>query len=1320
MKDGTTASLNDPPKDPNNQPIKFAHYITDNDNPQARTLAHNIPGVLHKYLTTTVNAVVDKITPPPANPDPRRWISLMGYPISEAYWAKVKVGDYEKTVLVQAFQRRVLTYTASNEAEYQVEMGNVGLHYLNWRYPDGQGETPSIAARKVGPMGASSLRLSSLRQSDDAESAARSLTAEQQTNVSVTIQNTGTSAWTSQGNRPHWLEAASEAVRAAWGIERVALPGVAQGAQVTVNVPVRVPDVQPGTYRIPLRVAQDGANKSGNFSVIDVTVQVGETPETTTFEGYIDVVSGAVIWGWAWDSNRPNTPIDVELSYQDFDADGQPILPFIPLATLRADLYREDLVRAHIGNGCHGFSFTPPDFLFNGKRRFIKATVNRGHTQLGVSNTSPSFTGEISTYSGRVVDRTGSGIAQATVTLTSNQAPPRHTLTDAGGYYSFANVRTGRGLNYTLTASSPFYDITPSARTFDSIIGNQPQAGSASTDFQGTIRWFKIYGKVQTVPEEAGVLVPDMEILLTGGPQPASTRTGPASGVDRGLYKFDAVKAGRDYTVQPSDANYNFFPPTMQVARLAGDQEMIFLAARKRHRLDVVVRDDSAAHLAIGGATVRLSGWETRTGTTASNGLYTFPDLRKGRPYTVEVTHKHFDFNPPTQATPSASGLNQDTTFTFNGKLHKHDITVLITDQTGFIPEGAGPHVLDVTLNVSGNSPFDPSVNFNASNQPAITRPTDQQSPRYTICQLPAGGNYTVTPTHDYFDFTPASRAVNDLSNPAAWTFEARRKKYPVSGYVKDVFGTPLVNVVVSSSAPLEVQASTNAEGYYSLPGGLYAGLAYHVRPTPLPGMSFDFPQEILLALLTGPREAVNFKGGYAISGRVLDRRSRGIPRVLLTLAKAGTTTLPPVTTDESTGDFQFKFLARGVHDYKVTPARDGMSFSDSSLTIHELTGNYTTANFTGGHTVSGQIVDEFATPPIAQLGVSVTLSGAAYNDSAETTGPAGQYRFELVPPGDNYVVTPTKEGFTFDSPSQAITNLQYHKPLAFKGGYSVSGRVTDHSGQGIAGVAVKLTRTLRGASSERNVTTDAAGRYSFNFLAATAHVGEVVHEAVYVVTAQKAGYRFHPLSPALDLLRGSRTADFTQLLEISGNVTCNGVPLTDVAIQLSGAGSAVASVGPDGRYSFILLPSKQSYKITPTHEKYVFTPDSQTINLTSADQTADFAARALCFISGSVSLGSFPLVNRQIELTVTSAGVQRGGLKPVAPAQVTETDKKGRYVFAFLPEEGASYTVAPARGEQTFKPESWTFSKLNGEHEADFEAEQAPPPFDEGGPAPV
>lgn len=56
-----------------------------------------------------------------------------GFPITEPYWATVKVGGVFRDVLVQCFERRCLTYTPSNAPGWQVEMGNVGQHYLTWR-----------------------------------------------------------------------------------------------------------------------------------------------------------------------------------------------------------------------------------------------------------------------------------------------------------------------------------------------------------------------------------------------------------------------------------------------------------------------------------------------------------------------------------------------------------------------------------------------------------------------------------------------------------------------------------------------------------------------------------------------------------------------------------------------------------------------------------------------------------------------------------------------------------------------------------------------------------------------------------------------------------------------------------------------------------------------------------------------------------------------------------------------------------------------------------------------------------------------------------
>ncbi len=57
-----------------------------------------------------------------------------GFPVTEAYWAEVRVGGVQQDVLMQCFERRCLTYTPGNDPAWQVEAGNVGRHYYTWRY----------------------------------------------------------------------------------------------------------------------------------------------------------------------------------------------------------------------------------------------------------------------------------------------------------------------------------------------------------------------------------------------------------------------------------------------------------------------------------------------------------------------------------------------------------------------------------------------------------------------------------------------------------------------------------------------------------------------------------------------------------------------------------------------------------------------------------------------------------------------------------------------------------------------------------------------------------------------------------------------------------------------------------------------------------------------------------------------------------------------------------------------------------------------------------------------------------------------------------
>ncbi|RIK39629.1 MAG: hypothetical protein DCC58_14990 [Chloroflexi bacterium] len=81
-------------------------------------------------------------------PDP---FYATGYPISEAYWVRVKLAGVERDVLVQCFQRRCLTYTPSNDPAWRVEAGNVGLHYRVWR--TGEASNPTATATATAPSG---------------------------------------------------------------------------------------------------------------------------------------------------------------------------------------------------------------------------------------------------------------------------------------------------------------------------------------------------------------------------------------------------------------------------------------------------------------------------------------------------------------------------------------------------------------------------------------------------------------------------------------------------------------------------------------------------------------------------------------------------------------------------------------------------------------------------------------------------------------------------------------------------------------------------------------------------------------------------------------------------------------------------------------------------------------------------------------------------------------------------------------------------------------------------------------------------------------
>jgi hypothetical protein len=74
------------------------------------------------------------------------------------------------------------------------------------------------------------------------------------------------------------------------------------------------------------------------------------------YEGYHEGADCSQVWGWAWDQNNPNTPINVDI-YDNITL----------IATVPANLFRQDLFNAGKGNGYHAFVFNLPSYLKDGQ-----------------------------------------------------------------------------------------------------------------------------------------------------------------------------------------------------------------------------------------------------------------------------------------------------------------------------------------------------------------------------------------------------------------------------------------------------------------------------------------------------------------------------------------------------------------------------------------------------------------------------------------------------------------------------------------------------------------------------------------------------------------------------------------------------------------------------------------------------------------------------------------------------------------------------------------------------------------------------------------
>jgi hypothetical protein len=118
-------------------------------------------------------------------------------------------------------------------------------------------------------------------------------------------------------------------------------------------------------FRFPTPVSlREGLSHSIRVKFAQSGTDLGFTPRPvacTGPQGFHDSVGCSSIAGWAWYQNQPDVPVAVDI------LDGATVV-----GTVVANVYRQDLKNAGIGNGYHGFNLPTPALLKNGQAHSVR------------------------------------------------------------------------------------------------------------------------------------------------------------------------------------------------------------------------------------------------------------------------------------------------------------------------------------------------------------------------------------------------------------------------------------------------------------------------------------------------------------------------------------------------------------------------------------------------------------------------------------------------------------------------------------------------------------------------------------------------------------------------------------------------------------------------------------------------------------------------------------------------------------------------------------------------------------------------------------
>ncbi|HEU4596417.1 MAG TPA: carboxypeptidase regulatory-like domain-containing protein, partial [Pyrinomonadaceae bacterium] len=499
---------------------------------------------------------------------------------------------------------------------------------------------------------------------------------------------------------------------------------------------------------------------------------------------------------------------------------------------------------------------------------------------------------------------------------------------------------------------------------------------------------------------------------------------------------------------------------------------------------------------ALPGVAVALTGSQAASTVTDAEGRYRFSRLPTSGIYTVTPTRRHYNtFGPASRTfTTPAGDLEAD----FLGIVNRHDLRGRVT-----VAGGAG--LSGVAVSLSGS-------------QAGST--TTDASGNYSFLDLPAGGNYTVTPSLLSHTFAPAAQTSNDLDADRTLNFTGTLVTFSISGRVTAAGGVGLAGATLSLTGHRTATATSDANGNYTFPALPKQG-NYTVTVS---RANYTFAQASKSFNDLNANQIANFNGtlvNYTLAGRVTSGGA-GLSGVVVALSGAQTAQ----RTTDANGNYSFTLPAEG--DYTLTPSKANYTFTPPTRVFNKLAANQTTADFAATlnrHTISGRVVNVNNT---GVPGVLLTLSGA--QTGTTTTGADGSYSFANLAAEGNYTVTPSLRHHNFTPPSKTFNALASNQQASFSvtlNSHKISGRVTAAGGAGLAGATLSLS-----GSHSASTTSDSNGNYTFAGLPAGGN---------YAVSVSKELYTFSTGVQTFGDLDADKTANFSGTLvnlNLGGRVT--------------------------------------------------------------------------------------------------------------------------------------------------------------------------------------